>query len=51
MKTKQQIEKFLQEFDAQESKFPGMTYEQGVEGALMWVLCELEDEEFSPLVK
>jgi hypothetical protein len=30
------------------SKYPQMTYEQGVLEALMWVLGELPDEEFSP---
>ena len=32
---------------ADESRFPGMTYEQGVEEALLWVVEEISDEEFA----
>ena len=28
------------------SEYPGMTYEQGVEEALMWVLEQIDDSEF-----
>lgn len=29
------------------SRFPGMSYEQGIEEALLWVRCEIGDDEFS----
>ena len=48
MKTKQEIEKLLENFDSQRSQYPGMTYEQGIEEALQWVLGEITDDEFSP---
>jgi hypothetical protein len=28
------------------TQFPGMTYEQGIEDALMWAMEELEDDDF-----
>lgn len=34
------------EMNPDKSKFFGMTYEQGIESALMWVLGEIEDEDF-----
>ena len=49
MKTKQEIEQALYNFDEQKSKYPGMTYEQGIAEALQWVIEENSDEEFSPL--
>lgn len=33
--------------DLVDSKYPSMTYEQGIEEALMWVLGELDDQDFS----
>lgn len=29
-----------------ETKYPAMTYEQGIEEALLWVLGDITDEEF-----
>lgn len=48
MKTKEQIEKVLMNFDAQESNFRGMTYEQGIEEALMWVIGDIPSNDFKP---
>lgn len=52
MKTKGEIEGALvgvADADTQGSKYPGMTYEQGIAEALRWVLGDIPDEEFSPL--
>lgn len=49
MKTIDQIEQVLNKIDTSNSKYLGMSYEQGIEEALMWVLGELEDAEFTPL--
>jgi len=47
MKAKDEIEKALLRVDAAaRSKFPGMTYEQGVEEALQWAIGEISDDEF-----
>ena len=46
MQTKEIIERALARVDAHKSKFPGMTYEQGVDEALQWVLGDLLDDEF-----
>lgn len=32
--------------DPEVSEFPGMSYEQGVEETLLWVLKEIQDNEF-----
>jgi len=48
VKTEKEIEKVLAAFDSQKSQYPGMTYEQGIEEALQWVLGEITDEEFAP---
>ena len=49
MKTENEINQVLLRVDtASKSKFPAMTYEQGVEEALQWVLGEIPDNEFSP---
>ena len=45
MKSKREIEDVLNrvdEFGA--SKFPGMSYEEGVSAALRWVLDEIEED-------
>jgi hypothetical protein len=47
MKTKDQILSALSLVDADKSNYAAMTYEQGVEEALLWVLGELLDGEFS----
>jgi hypothetical protein len=48
MKTKEEIEKVaLNLGDVHDTKYPNMTYEQGVDEALGWVLGEIPDEEFS----
>jgi hypothetical protein len=47
MKDKSQIEKIYDLIDTyKKTKFPGMTYEEGVAEALGWVLEEIPDEEF-----
>ena len=48
MKSKDMIKRVLVGIDCNKSKFPGMTYEQGIEVALSWVLEFIEDEEFLP---
>ena len=47
MQTKEMIEKALALVDTAKSEYSGMTYEQGIEEALMWVLEEMENDEFS----
>jgi len=47
MKTEAEIEKVLYNIDVNSpSKYSGMTYEQGIEEALLWVSGDLSDEEF-----
>jgi hypothetical protein len=45
-KTKDEIERALQNVDTSRTKYPAMTYEQGVEETLQWCLGEIPDEEF-----
>jgi hypothetical protein len=47
LKKEERIRAALDKVDTHKSKFHGMTYEQGVEEALMWVLGDLSDEEFT----
>ena len=49
MKTAIEIRGLLHDFDAEASNYPGMTYEKGIEEALLWVLGEIEDDEFTPI--
>lgn len=46
MKTAEQIEKALRRVIAGGTQYPGMSYEEGIEEALRWVLGEVEDDEF-----
>jgi hypothetical protein len=46
MKSPAAVADALGKVDTSSTQFAGMTYEQGVEEALMWVLGELEDEDF-----
>jgi len=47
MKTEAEIEEKLVDIDTSSpTKYFNMTYEQGVEEALMWVLEQIDDEEF-----
>jgi hypothetical protein len=46
MKCESDINGALSKVNTNESNFQGMTYEQGVEEALMWVLGEINDTEF-----
>lgn len=51
MKTEAEIQKMIDDaVDIQNKggRFRGMTYEQGIEYALLWVLDQLDDDE-SPL--
>lgn len=45
MKSRQEIEEVLSQLP-DSTKFPAMTYEQGIDEALCWVLEEISDEEF-----
>jgi len=51
MKGEVEIELALRNLDTERTKYPGMTYEQGIEESLRWVLGEIPDDEFSPLMK
>jgi hypothetical protein len=46
MKDMRAIEDVLKNIDTNLTKYPGMTYEQGVEEALLWVIGEISDDEF-----
>lgn len=47
MKTPKEIKDVLDRVDdGAASKYPGMTYEQGIAEALQWCLGNLADEEF-----
>jgi hypothetical protein len=46
MKTAEEIEKVLNNLERNMSRYPGMTYEQGIEEALLWTLGEIGNEEF-----
>ena len=47
MKTDDEIYDIIDLVNAIESnRYPGMTYEQGVDDALHWILGDTEDEEF-----
>jgi hypothetical protein len=48
MKTQNEIEQVLSNLpeDPHKTKFASMTYEQGIDEALNWVLGEISDEEF-----
>lgn len=50
MKTRQEISDFLRDMvsTADPTKYPGMTYENGVEEALLWVVGEIDDDDFVP---
>jgi hypothetical protein len=41
--TDKEIENIMNEAIANNGKFDGMTYEEGVEAALRWVLGEMEE--------
>ena len=40
----EQLNIAMEQFDKGGSKFPGMTYEQGVAEALQWVLGDSDDQ-------
>lgn len=44
--SKERMESVLQQLDTQSTKFPGMTYEQGIEIALQWAIGEITEKEF-----
>jgi hypothetical protein len=48
MKTQNEIEQVLSNLpeNPYKTKFASMTYEQGIDEALNWVLGEISDEEF-----
>jgi hypothetical protein len=46
MKSESEIRTILVQLDTNENKYKGVTYEQGIEVALLWVIQELSDEEF-----
>ena len=45
-KTESEITEAANKVDTDETNYPAMSYENGVEEALMWVLGEVSDEEF-----
>ena len=48
MKTEYEINKILQKLDIiKPSEYPNMSYEQGVEETLMWIIGDISDDEFS----
>jgi hypothetical protein len=47
VKTEEEVKKILKLIDAESNPFPGMTYIQGIEEALLWVVEDIEDEDFS----
>ena len=48
MKTAEQIEQALNNIDTNSpTEYPGMTYEAGIEEALLWVLGDISDKEFT----
>ena len=52
MKSDTEIEEALCRIKGVEgSRYPGMTYEQGIEEALCWVIGEIPDKEFTPLME
>ena len=46
MKSKKEIEQVLKNLPPEGSRYYSMTYEQGIDEALRWVLEELEDVDF-----
>jgi hypothetical protein len=46
MKTIEEIMAVLDKLP-QDTKYPGMTYEAGIEEVLLWIIEEIPDEEFS----
>lgn len=42
----EQAESVLRQLNTQATNFPGMTYEEGIEIALRWMLNEISDWEF-----
>ncbi len=48
MKSQGEIQRILDKLDTQSTKYQAMTYEMGIEEALLWVMDEIPDEEFSP---
>jgi hypothetical protein len=46
MKSESEIRSILVQLDTNGDKYKGMTYEQGIEAALLWIIQELSDEEF-----
>ena len=46
MKTKDEIDNALRNVDTDNPKYFGMSYEQGIEEALQWVLGEVTDDDF-----
>ncbi len=46
MKSKKEIEQVLKYLPPEGSRYYSMTYEQGIDEALRWVLEEIEDADF-----
>lgn len=46
MKTSEEIQEAMDKINTSETKYPGMTYEEGVEESLMWVLNQITDDQF-----
>lgn len=45
MKSAKEVQDFMDKYDWSVNKMTGMTYEQGIEAALMWVLDEVKEDE------
>ena len=50
MKDLHVIQTVLDKVDTDTNKYPAMSYADGVREALMWVVGEIEDEEFSAAI-
>lgn len=46
MKTDEQIERALRNVCTEGTQYAGMTYEEGIEEALRWVLGEIDEFEY-----
>jgi len=46
LRSKEEIQKVLEKIDTDGTRYSGMTYEQGIEAALLWVTGQIPNEEF-----
>jgi hypothetical protein len=50
MKSQEEIEIAMGHVDTDHPQYPGMSYEDGILEALRWVMEEIPDDEFSPMI-